>query len=863
MIFHNNLLLCSSLLFPFLILPYSHGYDTQKRISLDQPFQSSTFNQLPHVACVSLFHRNGRFGCGTQNQGTTDPTRVIYWKNALNNNDATQEEEEEGEDPEPYVVIMTEQEFNDENIQSLLMSSSDDDDGSETVSTDNYKTERLLHGILVLNQTAFVGLDGVETSSYNDASLSYPTSPESPFGANGYNTPSDQISGNYNENQYAWNTAGDSLMYRDMYGIPTVFIPDVDISFYLWSELFLKVEKNKGGDQQESNNKKRDLSNRVVSQFNYYMGPEAVTSEQCLTWKDASDGVWSPKCLPLGGNSVWAAAGTPPPTTDYGYNKQEQQDDGNGNDDDSSSQWEQRDVILLATNMDSTAAFHDATTAANSAASNIMTLMLAAKLIGDKLSWEELDALPKQIVFAFFQGETYGYMGSRNFIRDKEYPGFQCDDNFRLGVGCTYPLRTSLNYENLGQIVGMLSVDQVGVLQTDKTFYLHADNNGGEDFENILKNFNGQAGDYVFESSNADDGAIPPSPLVSLVELSEGNVGGVVITGYDESFSNTYHSHYDSSATLSINVDAIQEAALLLARGALASAYGNGNDDDGQNGIDYALEVLPSINNDDGNNNKNYHFDQTEVKQLYECLFEDGLCTMWESYTKTERANEKERTGIDLGTHTSRLSDGMIGVYGKRKPNYYVSVYDLDNGQPVVQVHGQFFAAFNETLDETKKQNGDGNYLIKPKSIEAGIYGYLNHALGRNIYAAEENNNNNNKKCSTSSNCNQDCPNGIGSVCAGGACVCGPSSFYHIALDESIEATPLTSTRYFQISEQDEGITPMYTEPYWSGDVGVMLYREAGDDVGIVVMVLGLFMGGVALASAMFLKKRMVKEKLY
>ena len=125
----------------------------------------------------------------------------------------------------------------------------------------------------------------------------------------------------------------------------------------------------------------------IVSEFNYYMGPDEVDAKKCLGWKDA-DGEWSPRCAPLGGNSVWSVAGYPL-ALGYGGESDNVNDNEDGGQHDANNN--NRPVILLATTIDSTSMFHHLSPGVNNATSNTLTLLLAAKLVGsfvkDDVQW--------------------------------------------------------------------------------------------------------------------------------------------------------------------------------------------------------------------------------------------------------------------------------------------------------------------------------------------------------------------------------------------------------------------------------------------------------------------------------------------
>ena len=71
------------------------------------------------------------------------------------------------------------------------------------------------------------------------------------------------------------------------------------------------------------------------------------------------------------------------------------------------------------------------------------------------------------------------------------------------------------------------------------------------------------------------------------------------------------------------------------------------------------------------------------------------------------------------------------------------------------------------------------------------------------------------------------------------------------------------STGYFVQSENDEEISPVYTEPYWSNDVGVRVYRSVGPIPGVLTLVVGGVISALCILGAFVLKVGLKKEKMY
>lgn len=748
--------------------------------ALDQPFTSS-YSALQHVPCVTLFYRNGRMGCGTE-EHSVSVGKLEYFQGSL---PVAQHD---------YVALVE-----------------DFDLTANTLDILSAAKGGLLKGILVLNSTSASG--GTNQNTFS--------SPDSPT-PQGYGTPSADLDYGYTE--YQWNSRGEGLFEYDLFGVPMALVTDAAVAQTLRSEA-------------QSNS----ADSSIVAEFNYYMGPDNINSLECLAWKDVTDDRWNPKCLPLAGTSVWATAGSAPNTNTNGRRKLSSN---------------ARPILILGAGMDSTSMFHDLSPGANTAASNMLTVLMAAKLIGAAGTDAILDALPNRIVFALFQGETYGFAGSRRFLRDLAYPGFTCKsalvrsstkEGDKSDYGCLNPLRPNMRFADLGQISGMLSVDQVGRAVTDGILYVHADQNNdsyGKYLANLLKYCYTDAFTVVVSSaeSNGNNYPYPPSPLTSLLQLSGGAAGGAVLTGYDYDYASMvpFHSHMDSDSHVNVGLDNIAAAATIMARAALAVAFDDGTYSgagDYQTPATYAKNLIPELSSSD-----------STLLELSKCLLYDGNCNLITKYSAMETANEKSRTGLNV----------QNGVSLGTPPSYYVGVFNSYYGQPFVQVGDNAFGAYNGS--DYGKQKSDA-ISMQPQQLESAILGLFNDFLGRGSSS-----NNVTASCKKLTDCSKvDYCSSYGDIatCSGsGTCVCVRAR-YHIALDEALKPAENKPTGYFVVDENDAGISPIYTEPFWSPSVGVRVFRNAGSLPGFFTLVSGLAVGAASLFGALVLKVGLKKEKLY
>ncbi|GKY99432.1 hypothetical protein MPSEU_000897800 [Mayamaea pseudoterrestris] len=800
------LVLSTVCLLPFVVRGGS-GSDELDSL-LNQPFAASV-TKLQHAPCTTLFYRDGRVGCGTQER-SNQVGELVYFggsSNGLSGRD------------EPYVAVMEDYMLTAKSLNTLLAAR---------------KNNGLLQGILVLNATNHED----DTKDADDASNTH-RSPDAQA-PQGYGTPSEQLSScnGMNNYAYAWNSKGEGLFHYDLFGLPMAYVLDSDVSDAL------RLESQLAKSSSTSTTSSSHSTSSVVADFNYYMGMDGINSKQCLAWKDAATGDWVPKCLPLGGTSVWASAGSPSLSSAPSSSAS------------SSNGGEGRSVVMVAGSMDSTSLFHDVVPGANTAASNILTLLMAAKLIGDNVDDDTLDGLTSQIVFALFQGESFGFLGSRSFLRD--VTSFSCNGSpvrsvYRMGdksdYACLNPVRPSLAFTGLGTINGMISVDQVGHEVASGLLYVHADNNNdkfGKFLSNVMLSSSTSAVSVAKASTNNNGNGYPypPTPLTSLLSVSEGAIGGAVLTGYDYAFTTKvpYHSHMDSATVNSIKIDSIAGAATILARAAVAAAYDGAVNYDSDTASAYAANLIPELSESD-----------STLKQLANCLYQNAGCSLIRTYASVEMANERARTGLGLGSGVAFDSNG-------RQPNYFSGVYNGYYGQPFVQVGDGIYGAY-DGRDYGKKQTDAVG--IVPRQLSSALRGILNDFLGRGKIKSTG------AKfitCEKLSDCDdvEYCPNNneTPTCTGGGVCVCG-RAHYHMALDEALQPANGMPTGYFEVSASDEGLTPIWTEPFWSNDVGVQIYRQVGWMPGFFTLVAGLAAAGISMFGAFVLKVGLKKEKLY
>jgi nicastrin len=585
------------------------------------------------------------------------------------------------------------------------------------------------------------------------AVITYGTTPNSaPTTPNGAGTPSASL----NPDTHAYNPSGTGLESMNLHGVPVVHLSDSDTL----SSLRLLAEENSDRGEKPFH----------AAAFDLYMGPEAANSESCLAWR-GTDGTGSvqPQCKPLGGQSVWA-------TFDGGATSSD------------------APLTMLATGIDSTAMFHENAPSATGAASDIIALLLAAKSIGS-LSDDVKAKLQKRIGFGFFQGETYGFLGSQAFFRDTN-GGFKCrallpasnvtfDEDHDT---CLAPLYPSLAFTKLPEITTLLTVDQVGTTVSGAGgdfFSTVHDTDASSQLESILAATQVGSSSRGVTPATLSRSNLPPTPLTSFVNTSPSpsTVSGAVLSGYDSAFvGDAYHSGGFSDVAIFDNIAA---AATIAARAAVADALVK----DGVTTVTQAVAAADTAVAD-------ITADDETLRTLYDCFVSDGNCQYLQTAVEAAKQTFKDRYGFPLSYYKPLGSP----------PNYYVDVYATSLSQPYVIVENGVYGAYSDADAYAKAANERRAYIgLQPSQLEVGLQYFLNEHVG--------------------------------------------NGNFHNAVDRGVTPKNDTKPAFWELVD-DVTDTPLWTEPNWASlDVVVFMdgdgweYGEAGFVTMGILLLLGVLLG--------------------
>uniref|UniRef100_A0A8C7MF41 Nicastrin n=1 Tax=Oncorhynchus kisutch TaxID=8019 RepID=A0A8C7MF41_ONCKI len=217
-------------------------------------------------------------------------------------------------------------------------------------------------------------------------------------------------------------------------------------------------------------------------------------------------------CDPLGDYNVWGSI-RPYNDTVFGHKENES-------------------VVIAAARLDSRAFFWEVSTGAEGSVSGFVTLLAAAQALREVTH----EAPPtRNILFAFFQGETFDYIGSSRMVYDMENGKFVID---------------------LDNIHSVLEIGQVA-LHSGNNLFLHSDpvsrrNNTVNDVKNLVNNLQSSTAGlgFLLVEPNVSQ-PLPPSSLQRFLRAQP--IPGIVLADHESAFNNRYYeSFYDNAANLNL-----------------------------------------------------------------------------------------------------------------------------------------------------------------------------------------------------------------------------------------------------------------------------------------------------------------------
>ncbi|XP_028284046.1 nicastrin [Parambassis ranga] len=305
-------------------------------------------------------------------------------------------------------------------------------------------------------------------------------------------------------NETVWNPLGNGLSYEE-FDFPIFSLKD-DNDTQIIRQCYMEHNRAANGSSPRY----------PLCAMQLYSHMSAVTdTATCMRRNDINFSI-SPEmvCDPLGDYNVWAST-RPLNTTTKGH-----------------KMWEK--VVIAAARLDSRSFFFDIAPGAESAASGFITLLGAAHALRNATQ----EAPPNRtILYTFFQGETFDYIGSSRLVYDMENNEFVVD---------------------LDNVDSVLEVGQVGRLNNSR-IWLHSDpvsrrNSSIDDEVNKLVNNlrSASAGSGFSVEEPGVSQPLPPSSFQRFLRARQ--IPGVVIEDHQSAFANRYYeSMFDNAEYLNVS----------------------------------------------------------------------------------------------------------------------------------------------------------------------------------------------------------------------------------------------------------------------------------------------------------------------
>ncbi|KAK7106252.1 nicastrin-like isoform X2 [Littorina saxatilis] len=201
-----------------------------------------------------------------------------------------------------------------------------------------------------------------------------------------------------------------------------------------------------------------------------------------------------------------------------------------------------KSVIVVATRVDSFSMFQNEFPSADTTVTGIVTLLATAKALWKLQDFIASQKSSKDVMFAFFQGEAFDYIGSSRMLYEMK------KNRFPAATGGNVKLQT-IDMKHIAQFV---ELSQVGLRDQD-SLWLHVDpkaHNQTVDMLAKLKKY-GAASNTTFNESPVADSLPPASLQTFLKEAGDGSLPSFVVTDHKEAFTNKfYNSRLDVASSI-------------------------------------------------------------------------------------------------------------------------------------------------------------------------------------------------------------------------------------------------------------------------------------------------------------------------
>lgn len=269
------------------------------------------------------------------------------------------------------------------------------------------------------------------------------------------------------------------------------------------------------------------VANNLRNEYSKYPLFSAEFDSKMWATKDSVTCLRRGWCTPLGGTSVWSS-----------FSSNIRPDDG-------------KDIIFLSTRLDSKAFFSEFAVGTSSIIPSIVSALGVAHALWD--SAIDFNSLNKHIVLSFFDMETYGFSGSKRFVKDilenikcKQVAINGTDSCKVYSADCVNPCFPSMDFQNLSfdKISTILEYDSLGMISSndDPTYFLHSYHDDSEAAKVLFDySVNSMDSANIKYARSSSEFGIPPSSSMSFL-AKNALIDAVIISDFNTSYSQPYYN---------------------------------------------------------------------------------------------------------------------------------------------------------------------------------------------------------------------------------------------------------------------------------------------------------------------------------
>lgn len=213
---------------------------------------------------------------------------------------------------------------------------------------------------------------------------------------------------------------------------------------------------------------------------------------------------------------------------------------------------EPKTIVMLVTKLSSVSMFTAISPGADSTLTGIVTLLSVAEALGRIRNNTEVVQSNRNIVFALFDSEPFGYLGSTKFIQDITSNRFPSYPRSSMRPDSNETLQNL----NLTSIDLLINLDQLASYPNHDTIYLHSDPDNKEhekltSIVDIMKDMSSKENVKFKHLDEEPKLPLPPTSAQqfiksSLMENSSSRLMGLVVSNYEKHYTNKYyHGPFD------------------------------------------------------------------------------------------------------------------------------------------------------------------------------------------------------------------------------------------------------------------------------------------------------------------------------